>query len=727
LLTTQAQLNLLVGIVSLIISLVLFYISVRKVYKATYASLRVFSIALALYSVSYNLFTLEIFPGRLFWLSCTLLGLMALPVGMLLFSFEYTQQNHRITRRLVIILFIIPGLFQLGLWTNRWHGLFLHDSGDLIAHFWFHLNILYSNVLLAITIFLLIQKSRHRAPQHRNRYRLLLLGVGIPFGTSALIFGGVLALSSTLLMMLAYSLNGVVIVIGIFHSHLFRVYPIERDFAIEAMSDGWLILDMQNKVIDVNRAAEVTLGIPRKRIINEHASKVLTNWDNILRNLSAKDLELRGSIKIGDDWRYYSMNLSRLVNTYGNESGKLIIWKDITDQRKAADARQRARDEMFILLQSITGASNRMLETDDFMLEAIYQIVSVFQIKSTGIFLLQEKKRNQEEPDFSLIAEYGFSEDLKQKLLSVLNTVALKTLFQNKYEPLQFMNLESFLGMEEMEMSEPPLCMLVAPLTFEGRFIGVMLLTRDEEDHFAQDEISRMEVVINEMANFIQSDRRRQVQIAMRERKKLLQDLHDALSQSLFGLLVMAEAAQEGMKHGTPVTERTLRKISENARQALREMRLFLHELQPVNLEREGLENVLRNRLTSVEGRSGLKARFLSKGDLSLSPNKELALYYIAQEALNNILRHAQAKTVELNLIKKRVNVTLDIVDDGIGFDKQEDKGGMGLQNMHERVKQIDGRLKIDTGPGKGTKITVTVRDDRKHPRPKKKRTRNKK
>ena len=304
----QAQLNIHVGSASLLISLVLFYISIRKAYQVTYASLRLFSIALALYSVSYNLYTLEIFPGRLFWLSCTLLGLMTLPVSLLLFLFDYTQQRHRLSRRWIIALFFIPGVFQLGLWTNHWHGLFLHDSGDLIAYFWFHVNIIYSNVLLAITIFLLLQKSRHRAPQHRNRYNLLLFGVFLPFLASAVIFGRELAFSSTLLMMLAYSLSGAVIAIGIFYSHLFRIYPVERDYVIESMKDGWLILDMQDRVIDVNRSAEATLGIPRKRIINEHATKVLTNWDNFLRNLSAKDLEFRGSIKVGDDWKYYSIN-----------------------------------------------------------------------------------------------------------------------------------------------------------------------------------------------------------------------------------------------------------------------------------------------------------------------------------------------------------------------------------------------------------------------------------
>ena len=721
----QTHLNILVCIVSLIISLVLFYISVRKVYQVACVGLRLFSIALALYSVAYYLFVIEASPGRLFWISCTLLGLMVLPISLFLFSFEYSQQRHRLSRGLVISLFVIPGLFQLGLWTNRWYGLFLYDSGDLIAQFWFHLNIFYSNVLLAITIFLLIQKLKNRASQYRRRYHVLLFGVIFPFLSSAFIYGEVLPFSSALLMMLAYSFSGVVIMIGLFDSYLFQVYPIERDFAIEAMSDGWLVLDMQDRVIDVNRSAEDTLGIPRTHIINQHATKVLKNWDNILKNLSAKELELRGSIKVGDDWKYYSMNLSMLVNTYGKEVGKLLVWKDITDQRKAADARQRARDEMFILLQSITGASNRFIDVEEFILEAIYQIVSVFQIKSTGIFLLQEKNQDQAATPFSLAAEYGLSETLKQKLLSVLNTNDMKAWFQNKYEPLHIMNLEFFLGIEDQELVETPLCMLIAPLMFEGRLVGMMLLTRDEDNNFTQDEISRIEVVVNEMASFIQSDRRRQLQIAVQERKKLVRDLHDSLSQNLFGLLIMAEAAQEGLDHGQPVTEKTLLRISENARFALKEMRLFLHEMQPVDLERDGLVTVLQNRLTSVEGRSGLQTKFITAGEISLAPNKEVAIYYIAQEALNNILRHAQAKTVEIVLKKKRVNVTLEIIDDGVGFDEQPDKGGMGLKNMRERVKQVNGKLNIESISGKGTKITVTIRDDRKGPRPKK--TRKKK
>jgi signal transduction histidine kinase len=139
-------------------------------------------------------------------------------------------------------------------------------------------------------------------------------------------------------------------------------------------------------------------------------------------------------------------------------------------------------------------------------------------------------------------------------------------------------------------------------------------------------------------------------------------------------------------------------------------MRLFLYEMQPVDLEKEGLISVLNHRLAAVEGRADIKARLLADENIPLSKDKEIALYYIAQEALNNILKHAHAKTVSMILKKTRKKIILEILDDGIGFDlKKADSGGLGLKNMRERVSKIGGILKIASKPGKGTKISVHI------------------
>jgi signal transduction histidine kinase len=122
-----------------------------------------------------------------------------------------------------------------------------------------------------------------------------------------------------------------------------------------------------------------------------------------------------------------------------------------------------------------------------------------------------------------------------------------------------------------------------------------------------------------------------------------------------------------------------------------------------------------------VEGRADIKARLLADDNINLSLEKETMLYYIAQEALNNIMKHANARSVTVLLKRRKTSITLEVVDDGCGFDpKITDKSGMGLRIMQERVAKVDGKLIIKSTPGKGTKITATVGNN-KNPQPIKK------
>jgi signal transduction histidine kinase len=124
-----------------------------------------------------------------------------------------------------------------------------------------------------------------------------------------------------------------------------------------------------------------------------------------------------------------------------------------------------------------------------------------------------------------------------------------------------------------------------------------------------------------------------------------MRDIHDSISQKLYGLVTLTEAAEAAREAGSEVDyDQVLSRIGENARQAVKELRLFLFQMQPIDLEKEGLISVLHHRLAAVEGRADIKARFLADEPIELSQKKELALYYIAQEALNNVLRHAFAK-----------------------------------------------------------------------------------
>ena len=197
------------------------------------------------------------------------------------------------------------------------------------------------------------------------------------------------------------------------------------------------------------------------------------------------------------------------------------------------------------------------------------------------------------------------------------------------------------------------------------------------------------------------------------ERQRLARDLHDSVTQALYGMTLHAKVASLLLSSGqVDLVADHVREMQDAAQEALGEMRLLIFELRPPVLE-EGLVSALQARLEAVESRAGLKTEFNFEGEIRLPPEIEEGLYRIAQEALNNALKHAQAHgiTVSLRHVPHQRIVVLEIADDGMGFDPAvaRDQGGMGLRGMEERAAQFGGQLTIQSRPGAGTSVRVEV------------------
>jgi signal transduction histidine kinase len=154
-----------------------------------------------------------------------------------------------------------------------------------------------------------------------------------------------------------------------------------------------------------------------------------------------------------------------------------------------------------------------------------------------------------------------------------------------------------------------------------------------------------------------------------------------------------------------------LERLGDISHQALKEMRLLVYELRPLVLKREGLVGALQQRLDAVEKRAGVAARLLVEGEVELPALVEDGLYRIAQEALNNVLKHAGATAVTVVVRNEGSRVELEITDDGAGFDPDTmiDHGGMGLVSMRERAEKMGGSFAVLPGPAGGTKVRVNV------------------
>jgi len=196
------------------------------------------------------------------------------------------------------------------------------------------------------------------------------------------------------------------------------------------------------------------------------------------------------------------------------------------------------------------------------------------------------------------------------------------------------------------------------------------------------------------------------------ERHRLSRELHDSVNQLLYGMALYTQAAKRKLDGGDlKAVETYLINLEESTGEALKEMRLLIFELRPSVLDKAGLEGALTQRLRSVEEQLGLESALKWRVNVMLDAKIEEMLYGIAQEALNNVVKHARAKNVMVHVIQSGRTVIMKIEDDGAGFDTAEKgKGGIGLRTMRERAETLNATLAIQSTPGSGTSLTVEVK-----------------
>jgi signal transduction histidine kinase len=260
--------------------------------------------------------------------------------------------------------------------------------------------------------------------------------------------------------------------------------------------------------------------------------------------------------------------------------------------------------------------------------------------------------------------------------------------------------------------------LILAPMWLEHQIRGVVGLLRPAGPALSEGEMALLSTITNQMAVAVQQlELREQVQRGkmLAERERLGRDLHDTITQSLYGLAAMAEAGEAQLEAEDPqLAHHTFKRIGQTSRQALREMRLFIHELRPGILEQNGLVAALQLRLDAVEGRTDTQVRLVADEPLQLPQEVENAFYRVALEALNNTMRHSHASNVTVCLRSEDNGVILEVADDGFGFDPEGAvNGGMGLDNMRLYAGEIGAQLQVFSTPTQGTTIRVAVASER--------------
>ena len=256
---------------------------------------------------------------------------------------------------------------------------------------------------------------------------------------------------------------------------------------------------------------------------------------------------------------------------------------------------------------------------------------------------------------------------------------------------------------------------LGSPLVAGDETLGWLSCYRQSGHEFAIGEIALLVALARKLGLIVENQRLRQsIQdvASYEERQRLARDLHDSVTQLVYSMSLFTRSSLEALQDGD--SERlliNLHHLSDTSLQVLREMRYLLFELQPPSLEPEGLARALNARLDMVERRVGIRVEVLI--DTSLESEKiEREVYYVTIEALNNILKHANADKVYITITREKGCLRLCVADNGRGFDPSQASSGLGINNMRQRIKSLGGDLRIDSVLDEGTKVVSVIPTD---------------
>jgi signal transduction histidine kinase len=257
---------------------------------------------------------------------------------------------------------------------------------------------------------------------------------------------------------------------------------------------------------------------------------------------------------------------------------------------------------------------------------------------------------------------------------------------------------------------------LSVPMKTRRRSVGVLsVYNKEGEGGFTDRDAELATFFANQAAAAIENARlyeqTRQYAV-VEERNRLARELHDSVTQSLFSVSLLSEAALSLLDRDPPKARERLERANELAQGGLAEMRALIFQLRPVTLQEEGLLSALKKHLAAVQSRHGRLVELRVTGpQRRLAAGVEDAAFGIVQESLNNVLKHASAEHVQVEVDFKTDLLRVCTTDDGVGFEPSVPRPHptLGMSTMRERAESVGGRLRVESSPGHGTRVTAEL------------------
>ena len=495
----------------------------------------------------------------------------------------------------------------------------------------------------------------------------------------------------------------------------------------ESTADGLIINSFDGRIVEANPAACRMNGYSYDEFLRLEPMSIIHPdyrhlFDEFLQTVHAGGQFEAQAMNVRKDGTQFDVQVRGTQFIYKGEPHVLGIVRDITEQVRAYQlleqrVQERTRELSTLLDISRTVASTLELEP---LLELILdQLQVMVDYTSASLFTLQDDTlvmvayRGPEPTEAALQSRIPLSDPiLREAMLGRLEPVFIPDVSAD--EPAAQSLLYIIREHLAIPVDDVQAAMWI-PLIVKRHVIGGLGVTHSKAGTFTERHANLALTIAHQAAIEIENARlyeQAQGLATLQERQRLARELHDSVTQSLYSLTLMAEAARRLIMAGDwERAQNYLGRLGQTAQQSLKEMRLLVYELRPPELAKEGLVGALQQRLDTVEGRAGVESRLFVEGDVQLPPAVEEGLYRIAQEALNNALKHAAATSVTVLIRAEADHVELQVTDNGHSFDPDalSDKGGLGLVNMQERATSLKGTLAVTSSPGQGTTVKAQI------------------
>jgi ligand-binding sensor domain-containing protein/signal transduction histidine kinase len=417
---------------------------------------------------------------------------------------------------------------------------------------------------------------------------------------------------------------------------------------------------------------------------------------------------------------WWFIGIIGLVAVAGSIGGYRLRVRDIQARNRELSKRVEQRTHELATLNTISEVVNRSLDLTEILNAALDKTIEIMRMDGGLAFRANQPVEGASDaPSSTLLTYRGVSDEYANTIarsLPVQDTMHEKDFLagqpivnQPAIHPIPISQVQEANEREGIQMG------INVPLLVKGRLVGGLSLAARRKRIITPEELSLLAAIGQQVGMAVENARlyeQAEQTAATIERNRLARELHDSVTQSLYSVTLYAEAAAEQVASGEKETALDhLHELRDTAQEALREMRLLIFELRRPTLEKSGLAGALQARLDAVETRGGLHSEMEVIGIEQLPLPVQAELYNIAQEALNNTLKHAHAGLVRIRLQFEDGGAELEVSDDGVGFEPASDRlsGGFGISGMKERAQKIGGTLLIESTPGRGTKVIVRV------------------